>query len=279
MPLTLPDGGRLAVSVGADFDAQSVWMGTFRSESPSLLSRGEFGAAVGVPRLLDTFRNYGIMTTWCIPTHTMLTFRAAVEHVIEAGHEVAAHGVYHEYVPKLEPDEERRLLELQLSIHEQVVGRRPRGYRSPAFDHSASTMALLEEYRFDWDSSLMGRDFEPYRPRYIERIDREQGNTFGREATVLELPVSWYLDDFPELENHSGSPHMQSTDVLLQRWTDSFDFAYERCPGGMLALTLHPQTIGRAQNLLMLERFLDHVASRSGVWFASLSQIHDCWND
>ena len=96
---------------------------------------------------------------------------------------------------------------------------------------------------------------------------------------MLELPVSWYLDDFPELENHSGSPHMQSTDVLLQRWADSFDFAYERCPGGMLALTLHPQTIGRAQNLLMLERFLDHVASRPGVWFASLSQIHDCWND
>jgi len=44
-------------------------------------------------------------------------------------------------------------------------------------------------------------------------------------------------------------------------------------------LTLHPQTIGRAQNLMMLERFLDHVASRTGVWFATLSQIHDCWTD
>src|SRR4051794_8671717 len=101
MSLALPDGARLAVSVGAGFDAQSVWMGTFRSESPSLLSRGEFGAAVGVPRLLDTFRNYKITTTWCIPTHTMLTFRAAVDQVIAAEHEIAAHGVYHEYVPKL----------------------------------------------------------------------------------------------------------------------------------------------------------------------------------
>jgi peptidoglycan/xylan/chitin deacetylase (PgdA/CDA1 family) len=243
------------------------------------MSRGEFGALVGAPRLLNTFRQYGITTTWCIPTHTMQTFRAQVDEVIAAGHEIAAHGVYHEYVPKLDLQEERRLLEVQIAVHEEVVGRRPRGYRSPAFDHSSHTLALLEEFGFEWDSSLMGRDFEAYRPRPLERIDRENGNAFGSESRVLELPVSWYLDDFPELETHAGSPAMQSTDVVLQRWIDSFDFAHERCSGGMFALTLHPQTIGRAQNLMMLERFLDHVASRTGVWFATLSQIHDCWTD
>jgi peptidoglycan-N-acetylglucosamine deacetylase len=279
MPLRLPEGQRLALSLGADFDAQSVWMGTFRSQSPSLMSRGEFGAAVGVPRLLETFERYGVSTTWCVPTHTMRTFPDQVEAIALRGHEIAAHGVYHEYVPKLEVDEERRLLELQLAIHQEVLGRRPRGYRSPAFDHTPHTLPLLEEYGFEWDSSLMGRDFEAYRPRLVERFDREQGNTFGPELGLLELPVSWYLDDFPELENHAASPPMQSTDVVLRRWIDTFDFGYERCPGGMMAITLHPQTIGRAQNLLMLERFLDHVSARDGVWFAQLSQIADCWQD
>lgn len=277
MTLRLPDGVRLAVSVGADFDAQSLWMGTFRSESPSLMSRGEFGAEVGVPRLLSTFRARGIRTTFFIPTHTMQTFPAAVESIVTDGHEIAAHGVYHEYVPKLEEDEERRLIELQIRLHEEHVGRRPVGYRSPAFDHSTSTMHLLEEYEFAWDSSLMGRDFEVYRPKFIESFDRERGNAFGRETSLLEFPVSWYLDDFPDLENHAASPSMQDTDVVLRRWIDSFDFAYERCSDGVVSLAVHPQTIGRAQNLLMLERFLDHVQSHEGVLFAPLSQLAGCW--
>ncbi|MFF9778586.1 polysaccharide deacetylase [Streptomyces sp. NPDC013978] len=279
MPLNLPDGKRLALCLSPDFDAQSVWIGTFRTRSQTQLSRGEFGAEVGAPRLLETFRRYGITTTWCVPTHTIQTFPAAVDQVVEAGHEIAAHGVYHEYVPKLEPAEERRLMELQLEQHERLLGRRPRGYRSPALDITDATLGLLHEYGFDWDSSLMGRDFTPYRPRLVDTIDLEHGNTFTPPSPVLELPVSWYLDDFPELETYKGGSLMQSNEVLLTRWKESFDFAYERCPGGLVTWTLHPQTIGRAQNLIMLERFLDYVCAHDGIWFPTLSQACDAWSD
>lgn len=279
MPLQLPDGKRLAVSLSPDFDAQSVWTGTFRSTSQTLMSRGEFGAEVGAPRLLELFRRYGITTTWCIPTHTIQTFRSSVDAVVADGHEIGAHGVYHEYVPALERDEERRLLELQVKQHEDLLGVRPRGYRSPALDVTDSTLELLSEFGFDWDSSLMGRDFEPYRPRMVVEVTEEKGNRFGPESSVLEFPVSWFLDDFPELESFKGSPLIQGNDAVLARWKDSFDFAYERCPGGVMTWTLHPQTIGRAHNLLMLERFLDHVTSHDGVWFPTLSELFECWRD
>jgi peptidoglycan/xylan/chitin deacetylase (PgdA/CDA1 family) len=279
MALKMPEGKRLAVCLSPDFDAQSVWIGTFRSASQTNLSRGEFGAEVGAPRLLDTFRRYGITTTWCVPTHTIQTFRRSVEAVAEAGHEIAAHGVYHEYVPKLDPDEERRLLDLQLTQHEKLLGMRPRGYRSPALDVTDSTLRLLEESGLEWDSSLMGRDFTPYRPRMVTNIDLENGNSFGPPSGVLEFPVSWGLDDFPELELFKGSPVQQSHEVVFARWRDAFDFAYERCPGGLMTWTLHPQTIGRAQNLLMLERFLDHVQSHDDIWFPTLSQALDAWSD
>jgi peptidoglycan/xylan/chitin deacetylase (PgdA/CDA1 family) len=278
MPLTMPSGKRLAISLGPDFDAQSVWMGTFRSSSQSLLSRGEFGAEVGVPRLLALLKRHGIVTTWSVPTHTMLTFPAAFASIVDAGHEIAAHGVYHEYVPKLEPAEERRLIELQLGLHESIVGRRPRGYRSPALDVTDVTLDLLGEYGFEWDSSLMGRDVEPYHPRMVTVTDRELGNTFGPPSTVLELPVHWSLDDFPELENFAGSPMMQSNSAVLERWKDSFDYAYDNCPGGLLTWALHPQTIGRPHNMRMLERFLEHVLERDGVWFPTLSEAHDAWS-
>ncbi|WP_200952792.1 MULTISPECIES: polysaccharide deacetylase family protein [unclassified Nocardioides] len=279
MPVQLPEDKRLAVCLSPDFDAQSVWIGTFRSRSQTNLSRGEFGAEVGAPRLLEVFRTFGITTTWCVPTHTMKTFPHAVEAVRGDGHEIGAHGVFHEYIPSLELDEERRLLELQVALHDSLLGQRPRGYRSPALDITDHTLDLLAEFGFDWDSSLMGRDFEPYRPRVVTGIDLEEGNTFGPPSSVLEMPVSWILDDFPELESFKGSALMQSNETVLRRWIDSFDFAYERCPGGVMTWTLHPQTIGRAHNILMLERFLDHVTKHADVWFPTLSEVYDTWTD
>ncbi len=279
MTIRMPEGKRLAVCLSPDFDAQSVWTGTFRSQSQSLMSRGEFGAEVGAPRLLELFRRYGIRTTWCVPTHTMRTFPHAVEAVLEDGHEVAAHGVYHEYIPALELAEERRLLELQLDQHEKIIGVRPRGYRSPAFDVTGNTLALLADLGFDWDSSLMGRDFSPYRPRMVVEYDVENGNRFGEPSDVLEFPVSWALDDFPELETFKTSPLMQGNEAVLARWVDSFDFAREHCPGGLMTWTVHPQTIGRAHNLVMLQRFLDHVTAGDEVWFPTLSEVFDAWRD
>jgi peptidoglycan/xylan/chitin deacetylase (PgdA/CDA1 family) len=279
MPLSLPPGKRLAVSIAADFDAHCLWMGTFGLSSPSYLSRGEFGAEVGVPRLLQMFAQHDLRTTWCTPSHTLQTFPRQCGQIADAGHELAAHGCYHEQVPKLDPDEERRLMALQVAEHERLVGRRPRGYRSPAWDFSDATLGLLEEFGFEWDSSLMGRDFEVYRPRPVVTVDRERGNEFGPPSRIVEIPVSWYLDDFPALDSLPRGGGLGSTDALFARWKDHFDFAYRRVPGGVFALTVHPQTIARAHAFVMFERFVDYVLGHEGVWAVPLSDIADAWQD
>lgn len=279
MTLNLPEGKRLAVNIGADFDAHSVWMGTFGLSSPSYLSRGEFGAEVGVPRLLSLFEQYGVRGTWCTPAHSMETFPSAFNKIIEAGHEIAAHGCFHEGVPNLNLDEERRLMARQLEQHEKNVGVRPRGYRSPAWDFTEHTLTILEENGFEWDSSLMGRDFEPYHPRPVE-VRWEEGSLLGSPSPLLEIPVSWYLDDFPAVEYIPGvNAGLGSTEVIFQRWKDHFDYAYEHVPQGVLALTVHPQTIGRAHHIMMLEKLLDYMAGHDETWFASLSEIYDKWTD
>ncbi len=277
MPLKLPDGKRLAIGLGADFDAQSLWMAD-KQTSPGALSRGEFGAEVGLPRVLELFRRYGIKATFCTPTHTMLTFPKQVESILKAGHEIGAHGVYHEKILTLEPARERELMELQLEHHQRVVGRKPRGYRSPSWDFSDITLSLLEEKGFEWDSSLMGRDFVPYHPRPIS-VDYEKGNTFGKPSRIVEFPVSWYLDDFPFLELYMavGLPGSTSPNMLFERWKDAFDYALQNAPNGVYVLTVHPQTIGRAQNIMMYEKLIQHMCAQDGVWFASLSDIYDCW--
>jgi peptidoglycan/xylan/chitin deacetylase (PgdA/CDA1 family) len=67
--------------------------------------------------------------------------------------------------------------------------------------------------------------------------------------------------------------------MLSERWKDSFDYAYTHVPKGVYVLTVHPQTIGRAQNILMFEGLIQHIASHEGVWFASLSETYDCWRE
>ena len=168
---------------------------------------------------------------------------------------------------------------LQISDHERIVGKRPTGYRSPSWDFSDATLGLLEEFGFVWDSSLMGRDFQAYRPRPVVTVDREHGNEFGPPSPVIEIPVSWFLDDFPALENLPRGSQMGSTETLFARWKDHFDFAYERVPGGVFTLTVHPQTIGRAHAFLMFERFLDYVFGHEGVWATTLSEIAGAWRD
>jgi len=270
MTLNLPSGKRLAVSIGADFDAHSVWMGNFGLSSPSYLSRGEFGAEVGVPRLLDLFGRYSIMET----------FPGAFQSILDiGGHEIAAHGCYHESVPKLDRDEERRLMDKALAVHERIIGKRPRGYRSPAWDFTEHTLDILQDNAFDWDSSLMGRDFEPYHPRPVT-VRWEEGSIMGEPSPLLEIPVSWYLDDFPAVEYIPGiNAGLGSAQVVFERWKDNFDYAYQHAPSGVIAFTVHPQTIGRAHHILMFERLVDYMVGHDGAWFATLSDIYDTWTD
>jgi peptidoglycan/xylan/chitin deacetylase (PgdA/CDA1 family) len=255
-------------------------MGTFDKTSPSYLSRGEYCAEVGVPRLLDVFERTGVRATWCVPTHTMLTFPRAFESILVAdAHEVAAHGCWHEPVPQLSQSEEVRLMAKMFEDFERLVGHPARGYRSPAWDFTDQTMGILEEYGVDWDSSLMGRDFMPYHPRPVT-IDRESGNTFGPPSPVLEFPVSWYLDDFPAVEFVPGAqPQLGSAPELFARLVETFDYAYENAPGGVLTLTFHPQTAGRPHLVAALERFLRYVGDHDGAWFATLSDIYDEWKE
>ena len=110
MPLSLPSNHKIAVSLGVDFDAHSVWPGSYGVNSPGYLSRGEFGAEVGAPRLLKLFKTYDIRTTWFTPTHTMETFPASFNAVMAHGHEIGAHGCLHEKIGALEESVERALL-------------------------------------------------------------------------------------------------------------------------------------------------------------------------
>ena len=64
--------------------------------SPAYMSCGEFGAEVGMPRLMCLFDKYKVRSTFCIPGHTIDTWPELCREVAAAGHEIGHHGYAHE---------------------------------------------------------------------------------------------------------------------------------------------------------------------------------------
>ncbi|MFG0935154.1 polysaccharide deacetylase family protein, partial [Staphylococcus sp. 231237_7MaSpsaltlick] len=140
--VNLPEGKTVAVNIGCDFDAQSIWDGSFNMTSPAYQARGEFGAEVAAPRLLKLFDKYGIKTTWCIPGHTADTFPTICKQIVQNGHEVAHHGYVHENPTTKSYEEEDKVIAMGLESLKKI-GVTPRGYRSPYWDFSPNTLSIL----------------------------------------------------------------------------------------------------------------------------------------
>jgi hypothetical protein len=155
---------KIEVCLTFDFDAMSVWIGTFHARSPSALSRGEFGN-VGAHRLLTMLRDWRIPSTWFVPGHTAEAFPATVEEIARAGHEIGHHGYFHQR-PQT-PDDEARDFDRASAALERITGRQSIGYRSPAAGLMPSTLNCLLERNFLYDSSMMAQDFSPYYCRII----------------------------------------------------------------------------------------------------------------
>ncbi len=258
-----------------DFDAISLWIGPYGATSPSMISRGEFGV-VGVERILRLLEREGIPATFFVPGHTAETYPDTVRAIAAAGHEIGHHGYLHENPVALTPEEERRVLTRGLEALERTVGTRPAGYRSPAWDNSPQTIELLLKYGFRYESSLMGHDFVPYWCRVGDVIQSDGPYLFGREVDLVEMPVSWVLDDFPHFEyvrlGNRLSPGLSAASKVEEIWRGEFDFMCRDVPGGVFTLTMHPQVIGRGHRMLMLERLIEHMKEGDGVQFSTLEQ-------
>jgi peptidoglycan-N-acetylglucosamine deacetylase len=267
---------RLSCCLTFDFDAMSLWIGGIKTNNPSMISRGEFGA-VAVPRILDLLGRHGTRGTFCIPGHTAHAYPDLARRIADEGHEIVHHGWVHENPADFDRDGERRNLERGLEALEKSAGVRPRGYRSPAWDLSENSIELLLEFGFAYDSSCMGHDHYAYRLRRGDRWSTTEPYVFGEVTELVEVPVSWTLDDFPPFEHIIGANQgLYPASAVEENWRADFDFAYERCPGGVFDLTMHPQVIGRGHRMLMLERLIDHF-TRDGVVFESLGDYVDRW--
>jgi peptidoglycan/xylan/chitin deacetylase (PgdA/CDA1 family) len=266
---------RLTVCLTFDFDAMSAWVR--RTDNPSAISRGEFGA-VAVPRILDLLARYDARATFFTPGHTALAYPDLMTRIVSAGHEVAHHGWVHENPEDLSPEEEERVLIKGIEVLTEVTGARPVGWRSPGWSMSPRSLDLLLKHGFDYDSSLMGHDSALYRCRRGDRWGPDTPYVFGVPTSLVEVPVYWGLDDFPLFEFVPGrGGGGAAPSAVYEVWQGDLDYTYDNSPGGVVTLTMHPQSIGRGHRMLMLDRLLAHLRDRGGVAFERVDVVAREW--
>ncbi len=256
-----------------DFDALSVWF-SYPNTTPAMLSRGEYGARVGVPRILALLREYKIPATFFVPGHTIESFPHEVEQILGDGHEVAHHSYAHVDPSTQTPSEERADMERALRVL-QKIGVQPKGFRSPSADYSAITLSLLEEFGFHYDSSLMADDFKPYHPRLGDQVSQQSPLIKGRESKLWELPMCFEFDDWVHFQ-FNFSPYRNGTSApskVFEIWTEEVNWMHQHVDQGVLTVAMHPQVIGRAHRVAMLGKFIEHCQHLGDVRFERMADV------
>jgi hypothetical protein len=112
-----------------------------------------------------------------------------------------------------------------------------------------------------YDSSLMADD-DPY-----ELLDD------GQPTGIVELPPEWIRDDAPYFNflRFSALRPYTAPSAVEEIFRAEFDGAYDE--GGMFLLTMHPHVIGHRSRIALLDRLIEHIRSRPGIWFATHEEV------
>ncbi|KAF7677780.1 glucose 1-dehydrogenase [Alternaria burnsii] len=251
---------RVLCLYGIDIDAVSNNMLRLNTKTdapanPTGVSRGVFGATVGIDRLLKLFDKYNIKATWFTPAHTADVFPKQIRKIVEKGHEIGLHGYTHESVSLLSEEQQRDVLEKSIQVLENI----------------------------EYDHSFMHHDSQPYyvpSPHHVTYTETDLSKPTShwmtpmstlKPSAVVEIPANWHLDDWPPFQLSLMQPSTHGfldTAVIERLWKEQFEFLYRGCPNDrsfILPISIHPQVSGKPQVILLHERLIEWINGHQGV--------------
>lgn len=259
-PKSWPGGARCAVSLSFDADHETIPLRD-SDESPMRISQGQYGARQGVPRIRALLDRHGVRASFFYPAVSALLHPEEVRGIAAEGHEIGIHSWIHEANTQLPPGVERELTFRAADTLEKISGKRPVGIRTASWDFSVDTMEIVRELGLLYDSSLMGDD-DPY-----------ELEVQGAPTGIVELPPEWIRDDavyFNMLRFSALRPYTPPS-AVEEIFRAEFDGAYAE--GGLFLLTMHPHVIGHRSRIALLDRLVEYMKGKPGVWFGTHEEV------
>lgn len=261
-PIPWPNGAKCACAITFDMDADSLIHVAKPKDSYDRLypiTMGKYGPTVAVPRILETYKKFGLKQSFFIPGWCIEQYADTVENILKDGHEIGHHGWIHED-PIATAGNQREWVEKALASYSKIIGGKPKGYRAPVYNVTQEVIDLLVEHEFKYDSSLMADDI-PYRMQ-------------TKAGELYEMPVHWGTDDWPPFAHYDEIGYMmpvRGPSAGLQGFWEEFDAQYEA--GGFFMLIVHPFLTGRLARWRLVEQWLEKTLETKDVWFAPLEEI------
>ncbi|HEY4276308.1 MAG TPA: polysaccharide deacetylase [Rhizomicrobium sp.] len=259
-PNAWPEGARCAFALSFDSDHET---NELRDGGKSIgrLSWGQYGARVGMPRIMGLLKRHDVRASFYVPAVTALIHPEEQKALVAAGHEIGIHGWIHELNSILSYEDERDLMLRASDTLTEIAGMRPVGLRTPSWDFSPFTLQIQKEMGLLYDSSLMADE------------DCYELLLHGEPSGVVELPVEWVRDDavyFMMNRFQAQRPYTPPTDVF-DIFRREFDAAYDE--GGIFQLTCHPHIIGYRSRIWILDELIRYARSKKDVWFATHEEV------
>jgi len=221
----------------------------------------EYGSRAGVWRLLRLFDRYKTPATVFGVAMAMERNPAAVDAMLEAGHEIASHGWrwinYQDVAEAVEREHMARAIE----IHTRLTGERPLGWYTGRTSPNTRRLAA-EEGGFLYDAD----DYSDDLPFWTEVSGRPH----------LIVPYTLEANDM----RFSGTG-LNTGEQFYVYLKDAFDVLYaegEERPK-MLSIGLHCRIAGRPGKMAGLERFIRYALGHQDVWFCRRLEIARHWRE
>lgn len=272
-PVEWPNGARIALWITVSLQWFPINMagkpfkppGAMQTAYPDLrhYTLRDYGNRVGIWRLFRLFDAFGIRASAAVNGAVAARHPALVEACESRGWEIIAHGqdMDHLHYEGLPVEQERAQIATTLACLRRVAKGPIRGWLSPAKSQSWSTLDLIAEAGLEYCCDWVNDDM-PYPMR-------------TQAGPIIAMPHPSDVEDyFLLVQNHL------TEDDFTHALIDHFDLLWDeagRQGGRIMAISLHPWVIGQPYRVSSLEKALQHILARRGVWPATGAEILDAW--
>ena len=250
-----PAGIRLAVNFSVNYDAKLTRR--IKNEPIMGITQGEFGARVGIWRLMDLFDKYDINLTIFTPGRICELYPDSLHEAVSRGHELAAQP-WERRVPSDIELQKDHLCKTTAAIAD-IRGKKPVGAKI------SQKLSLLKEEGYLYTAHPCADDMPYY-------IFDETG-----QYCMLNFPSANYiLDDcmfFHFSWKGSGNIGQRLSDPckVYDIWLSVFRQQYKM--GRYMNICLHAFTSGRSLVIAMLEKLIVEMKKLPGVWFPTCEEL------
>ena len=239
------------------FLSEMVGAASHPARAMAMESLYEYGSRAGFWRLHRAFAERDLPVTVFGVAKAMEMNPPAVDAMLEAGWEIASHGlrwIDYQYVPE---EVERAHIAEAIALHTRLTGSRPLGWYQGRTSPNTAGL-VVEEGGFAYDADSYADDL----PYWDHRHGKAQ----------LIVPYTLDANDMKMVAYNGFTEGEQ----FFRYLRDTFDQLREE-GGRMMSVGLHGRIAGKPARARALARFLDHVIATGDAWVARRIDIARHW--